>query len=205
MKTSYNKQVALSYLYSTVKEGDSIAFYNKGLKGFFIKLFTGGEIMHVAKVYDVFFNSRESKVYFKVSDLIQKGGRLYQACVGKKHGKCYISKDFAGKPILLSIKKPLNDRQIKIGKDDCIEQIGKKYGTFTLWRYISWINYLIPSRLKKTINSNITEQQRVCSLHCLVNDYKTGLLSENEKDKILKQDIGLSPTEYSKMDYLKGV
>lgn len=200
--------ITLEEVSRRLKDGDSLGFYQSAWWAIFahaIKVFTGGAISHVGKVYEVIRSPDNKTIKFKFAEVTYKYGGIYRDCqitMQNLYGKeYYFIEGFENSTSMyyLELKTPLTEEGRGYGIQDAIDQVSERhYGANSLLHCINWINNLFPKMTFAKFVRNQKSFQKVCSTFCQINDWKNGSLSRVELDK----DFYVSPVEYSELPHL---
>jgi hypothetical protein len=188
----------LKDIFENIQEGTVLAFYRKG---FFIQLvpfFTQeshNEMapQHVGIAYEI--KRTEKSCSFMLSEQGFHGGK-YRPIEILKYGDLYFSQDeyFMKQNIIKMFITGMTPDQAKLGIQDAIQQVGKKYGysrfilTAEFWEKIFSKSF----QRKIFARLNKKEAERVCSNHLVFNLNKTGIIK-------LPTDEFFSPLEITKI------
>lgn len=173
-----DNQEVLKQIFKNAKDGDNLGFLAAGFKAKPIQTATGGDCTHCGKIWKVL--RTENELSFNFSEQTFSGGKFERVKIIQQdelfYGENYHRLNNSKKIYFKSLNKPLTESQIKIGIDDAITQIGKKYGYLSLMFGFSFLEKILPRWLKIKINIFSKYNARVCSTHCAVQDSKMGLL-----------------------------
>lgn len=168
----------LKQIFDKVKNGDALGFLADGLAQYPIPLIAGGDCTHCGKVWNV--ERSENKVSFNFSEQTFSGGKFDKVTIHKQNGLYYAENyhRLNDSQVIYhaTLKKKLTAEQEKIGLEDAINQVGKKYGWLSLLFGMKFIDKILPEKLRFKLSAFIKHIAKVCSNHVAMQDSKMGLI-----------------------------
>ena len=172
------------------KDGDIIGFLASGLAQYPIQIATRQPCTHCGMVFNV--KKEKNKISFNFSEQTFFGGKFDLVVIEKKGNK-YISNyarlNNSKKIYFKPLSKPLTEEQKRIGIEDALGQVGKKYGYLSLIFGLWFFEKILPQRIEDKINVWSKTARRVCSTHCAIILYKMGLIEFNQETFYSPYDI----------------
>ena len=194
-----NLQIVLKQIFEEVKDGDCLGFLCAGIKHLPVEIATEGDCSHCATIWNV-NQPNANTTTFNISEQSFSGGAFDQVSIivqdGVYYAVNYTRLNNSERIYFKSLKQSVTDAQRKIGLDDALSQIGKKYGWLSLIFGIKFLKYLIPSKLRIRISAMLYSTARVCSTHCAIQYSKMGLINYNS-------EMFYDPIDIIKLDIFK--
>lgn len=192
----------LQDLFENLKGGTVLAFYRSDLIGSIIPFFTRekkGERVphHVATAYEVKKEdlATMSVCSFKLSEQGFHGGKYRNVEIVKYDGIYYTTDEYFLKQDFIKMGfTDLTPDQEKLGIQDAISQIGKKYGYSRFILTAEIFEKILPKSFQRKIFAKLNKKQgeRLCSSHIVFNLNSTGKYN-------IPTDQAYSPNEVIKL------
>ena len=126
-----NLQIVLKQIFEEVKDGDCLGFLCAGIKHLPVEIATEGDCSHCATIWNV-NQPNANTTTFNISEQSFSGGAFDQVSIivqdGVYYAVNYTRLNNSERIYFKSLKQSVTDAQRKIGLDDALSQIGKKYG-----------------------------------------------------------------------------
>jgi hypothetical protein len=188
----------LQNIFDNIQEGTVLAFYRKGFFVQLVPFFTresNNDIapQHVAIAYEI--KRTEKSCCFMLSEQGFHGGK-YRPVEITKYGDLYFSQDpyFMKQNFIEMFFTGMTPDQAKLGIQDAIKEVGKKYGYSRFILTAEFFEKIFPKSFQRKIFARLNkkESERVCSNHLVFNLNKTGIIK-------LPTDEFFSPNEITKI------
>jgi hypothetical protein len=188
----------LQNIFENIQDGTVLAFYRKGFFVQLVPFFTReshNDIapQHVAIAYEI--KRTEKSCSFMLSEQGFHGGK-YRPIEITKYGDLYFSQDpyFMKQNFIEMFFTGMTPEQARLGIQDAIQQVGKKYGYSRFILTAEFFEKILPKSFQRKIFARLNkkESERVCSNHLVFNLNKTGVIK-------LPTDEFFSPNEITKI------
>jgi len=188
----------LQNIFENIQEGTVLAFYRKGFFVQLVPFFTRqshNDIapQHVAIAYEI--KRTEKSCSFMLSEQGFHGGK-YRPVEITKYGDLYFSQDvyFMKQNFIEMFFTGMTPEQAKLGIQDAIRQVGKKYGYSRFVLTAEIFEKILPISFQRKIFAKLNkkESERVCSSHLVFNMNSTGKYN-------IPTDEAYSPNEVIKL------
>jgi hypothetical protein len=188
----------LKYIFENIQEGTVLAFYRKGFFVQLVPFFTresNNDIapQHVAIAYEI--KRTEKSCCFMLSEQGFHGGK-YRPIEITKYGDLYFSQDpyFMKQNLIEMFFTGMTPDQARLGIQDAIQQVGKKYGYSRFILTAEFFEKIFPRSFQRKIFARLNkkESERLCSSHLVFNMNSTGRYN-------IPTDEAYSPNEVIKL------